>query len=182
MAAATMGVNGVSDEWTDLEAPATKPSSARADPVRFRMKWSRHLDPAERFLMACLIVRADVLAQLGWTAWKNLRVRVRQGKGARSHQVALFHDEAGPIELHANVSPRAKDRNEAPKSYSAWFKPVAGHYPNCPVDPPMERPYKVEANGKAKMLVVDLPAFCFDAGARRAYEAAWAADNSRATL
>lgn len=143
-------------DWTELEPPA-KASTAKA-PVRFGLQKLGH-GGTGRARGYVLLSRA-VIEQLGL---KHFRVAVRVGKGARSHQVAIVPTDDGPFELQELGTAKGGG------TYRVRF-PVVEQFPDASA-PAFERSFKIEREGKRQMIVIDLPAYCFDANARRAFEA-----------
>ena len=139
-------------EWNELE-PDPKTVAATA-PVRFGLsKTGRH---AKSRAKGVVLIRKTIVQQLGMTNW---RVRIRVGKGGRAHQIAIVPDAQGPFEL-AEVGV-AKG--------GGVFRvrlPMVEAWPDKAV-PPAERSFKVETEGKTKILVIALPPYCWDANARR---------------
>ncbi|MEJ8571269.1 hypothetical protein [Microbaculum marinum] len=137
-------------EWTELE-PDRKPAGAPKAPVRFGLMKMRKARSRGRVL-----ILRDVVSQLGMKTW---RVNVRLGKGARQHQIAIIPDEQGRFEL------QELGKSKGGGTFSINM-PVVERFPDVPFSP-MEVRWTVEAEGKRKILVVDLPPFCWDDGERR---------------
>lgn len=145
----------MSDEWTDL-APQTRAATAK-EPVRFGL--SRIGRNAKRS-RGVILIRRDVVEKLNLSHW---RVAVRLGKGPRAHQVAIVPDKDGAFEL----------REVGVVKGGGTFKIVLPEVQTFPdaVAPAIGRSFKIEQAGKVTMLVIDLPAYCWDANARKAFEA-----------
>ncbi len=136
-------------EWSDL-APAPKAATA-TEPVRFSMMKMRGA-PAR----GCVLIRKDVLASLDLTT--HWRVKIRIGSGGRAHQIAIVPSADGPFELQeVGVA----------KGGGVWRVRLP-HVDKWPDIAAMSepRPFKVEREGSVKILVVDLPTFCWNSDAK----------------
>lgn len=142
-------------DWTELQ-PVTKGAPVKV-PVRFGLqKLGRGDGPAK----GVLLIRRDCLAQLDL---RHLRVAVRLGKGARAHQIALVPQDDGPFELQEVGVAKGGG------IYRLRLPPI-DTFPDRAA-PLIERPFKIERDGKRQIIVVDLPSFCWDANARKSFEA-----------
>ena len=142
-------------DWTDLQ-PVAKAAPAKV-PVRFGLqKLGRGDGPSK----GVLLIRRDALAQLDL---KHHRVAVRLGKGARSHQIAIVPQDDGPFELQEVGVAKGGG------VYRVFLPPIET-FPKCTA-PMVERPFKIEREGKRQIIVIDLPSFCWDANSRKSFEA-----------
>lgn len=137
-------------DWDELIPPAK--SGPVKDPVRFSLRKIR----GSRARGVILLTR-ETVASLGMKTW---RVNVRLGKGARAHQIALVPDPDGRFELCELGTAKG----------GGTFRltlPVVDRFPDVasPVGPAK---WRVEAEAKRQILVIDLPPFCWDAGSRAA--------------
>ena len=131
-------------DWQELE-PDAKAAPARA-PVRFGLRKVRTAPAKGR-----LLLRRDVVAALGMENW---RCNIRLGKGARKHQIALVPDKAGRFEL------QELGKVKGGGTFGVTL-PIIEEFPDISL-PPAERSYKIETEGKRKILVVDLPTVCWN--------------------
>lgn len=131
-------------DWQDLE-PDPKRSAKKA-PVRFGLKKYGAARAKGR-----LLVTREVLRDLGMTTW---RCNVRVGRGARKHQIALVPDEQGRFEL----SELGKIKGGGTFGVTL---PVVEDFPDVSMAP-VERTFRIETEGKRRILVVDLPSVCWN--------------------
>lgn len=140
-------------DWLDL-TPPTKSAKA-SEPVRIGFAKMRGAKSRAR-----LLVRAEVFRPLAMTHW---RVAIRVGQGARRHQIAIVPADDGKFCFaEVGVAKGGGVYAVTLPNVSAWPDVQA---PAAPAS------FKVEDVGKSKILVIDLPAFCWDARARAAMEA-----------
>lgn len=147
-------------EWTDL-APTPKAATTH-EPVRFGMSKIRGAKAR-----GVLLLRREVIDQLDMKHW---RVAIRIGSGARAHQIAVVPDDNGLFTL---------DEVGTAKKGGTWRVrlPVVDRFPDI-ASPALGRSWKIEQDGKRKILVIDLPPYCFDEGSKR--RAVAAAQTARA--
>lgn len=149
-------MNDMSEDWIDLQ-PIPKASSPKA-PIRFGLAKLGHGGSGRA--RGFVLIQRDVLEPLGL---KHFRVGVRVGKGARAHQVAIVPADDGAFELQELGVAKGGG------VYRVRF-PVVETFPDATA-PAGERPFKIEREGKRQIVVIDLPAFCWDKNARKAFEA-----------
>lgn len=151
-------------EWEDIEPQAK--ASTPAAPVKFGMfKAGKPKKDGERArARGTVLIRKDVLASLGMKTW---RVKIRVGKGERAHQIAIVPDPDGPFELQQLNGGRVEKGAKMERGDVFRVRlPVIERFPDQSIQA-VSRPYKVEKEAGKMILVIDLPAYCFDVFAKK---------------
>ncbi|SON55791.1 hypothetical protein HDIA_2250 [Hartmannibacter diazotrophicus] len=142
------------EEFVELQ-PTPKGYTPKRDPVKFGL-----MKIGGGYARGTLFIRRDVLAQVGFSTW---RCKIMLGKGSRAHQVAVIPDPQGPFEL-SSTARKGKAVDPAAETFRVML-PLVEAFPDVS-SAATERDYKIEVSLKSKVLVVDLPPFCWDKGSR----------------